>query len=121
MPVEIQTHRRDFMNALATSRVAEVALFSSGILIAFVHLFLRVNASRMVIQPVGAEGPTKQKRPRIRFFGPSDLPMTISGPLALARPESREGLMDEKHPYELENGGKDYFKRHDKLSPLSPD
>ena len=118
MPVEVQAHRRDFMNTLATSRVAEVALFSSGILIAFIHLFLRVNASRLVIQPVSADKPNKQKRPRIRFFGPSDLQMTISGPIGLSRPESREGLMDEKS---LENGNPNYYNRQEKLGPLSPE
>ncbi|KAF2203032.1 hypothetical protein GQ43DRAFT_447731 [Delitschia confertaspora ATCC 74209] len=119
MPVEVQAHRRDFMNTLATSRVAEVALFSSGILIAFVHLFLRVNASRMVIKPVGAGMPTKQKRPKIRFFGPSDLEMNISGPIGLdGRRESREELMDEKSRYALED--QDYLLRSEKLAPLSP-
>jgi hypothetical protein len=123
MPVEVQAHRRDFMNTLATSRVAEVALFSSGILIAFVHLFLRVNASRMVIKPVGTEMPTKQKRPRIRFFGPSDLEMTISGPLALTRPESREELMDEKRPFELDGDEKNHYRAELQASqnPLTPD
>ncbi|KAF2183962.1 hypothetical protein K469DRAFT_581621 [Zopfia rhizophila CBS 207.26] len=121
LPVEVQAHRRDFMNTLATSRVAEVALFSSGILIAFVHLFLRVNASRMVIQPVG--GPSsKQKRPRIRFFGPSDLEMNISGPMALqGRPDSRQGLIDigpEKNRYDFQSP--DFFTRPEKQMPLSP-
>lgn len=124
MPVAVQAYRRDFMNTLATSRIAEVALFSSGIVFAFVHLFLRANASRMVIKPVGAQMPTKQKRPRIRFFGPSDLQMTISGPLALARPESREELMDEKRPFELDGSDE---KRHYRAelsasqNPLTPD
>ncbi|KAF2262916.1 hypothetical protein CC78DRAFT_295104 [Lojkania enalia] len=122
LPVEIQAHRRDFMNTLATSRVAEVALFTSGIVISFVHLFLRVNATRMVINPVGGPSQTtKQKRPRIRFFGPSDLEMNISGPLALQggrRPDSRQGLIDvgpEKNRYDFDP---DYFTRTER--PLTP-
>lgn len=110
------------MNTLATSRIAEVALFTSGIFIAFFHLFLRVNATRLVINPIkdGSSSP-KKKRPRLRFFGPSDLEMNISGPLALqggARPDSRQGLIDvgpEKNRYDFDP---DYFTRPDK--PLSP-
>ncbi|ORY04876.1 hypothetical protein BCR34DRAFT_491200 [Clohesyomyces aquaticus] len=124
LPVEIQAHRRDFWNTLTTSRIAEISLFSSGILISFVHLFLRVNATRMVIKPVG-DGPSapKTKRPRIRFFGPSDLEMNISGPLALQggrRPDSRQGLIEvgpEKNRYEFDP---EYFTRPEKFAPLSP-
>ncbi|KAF2471135.1 uncharacterized protein BDR25DRAFT_223566 [Lindgomyces ingoldianus] len=124
LPVEIQAHRRDFLNTLATSRIAEISLFSSGIVIAFIHLFLRVNATRMVIKPVGeTTAAPKTKRPRIRFFGPSDLEMNISGPLALQggrRPDSRQGLIDvgpEKNRYEFDA---DYFTRPEKMTPLSP-
>lgn len=86
------------MNALATSRVAEISLFASGMIITFFHLFLRTNATRMVIRPIEEiKAPRKQKRPRIRFFGPSDLEVQISGPLALQggrRLSSRQGLID---------------------------
>ncbi|KAF2878516.1 hypothetical protein BDV95DRAFT_480361 [Massariosphaeria phaeospora] len=122
LPVEIQAHRRDFMNTLATSRIAEISLFTSGMVISFFHLFLRVNATRLVIKPI-AEMTTssQQKRPRIRFFGPSDLDMTISGPLALQggrRPDSRQGLIDvgpEKNRYDFDP---EYFAASEK--PLSP-
>jgi hypothetical protein len=109
------------MKALATSRIAEVALFTSGIVLAFFHLFSRVNAARMVINPIkGASSDSRQKRPKIRFFGPSDLEMNISGPLALQgpRPDSRQGLIDvgpEKNRYEFDP---EYFERP--LSPGSP-
>lgn len=110
------------MNTLASSRVAEVSLFSSGMVFAFFHLFLRVNATRMVIKPMGeSSNQPKQKRPRIRFFGPSDLEMNISGPMALQgghRPDSRQGLIDvgpEKNRYDFEP---EYFARPEK--PLSP-
>lgn len=111
------------MNTLATSRIAEIALFTSGIVIAFFHLFLRANATRMVISPIssGPASPTKQKRPKIRFFGPSDLEMNISGPLALQggpRPDSRRGLIDvgpEKNRYDFDP---EYFVGSEK--PLSP-
>jgi hypothetical protein len=86
------------MNALATARVAEISLFSSGLIITFFHLFLRTNAMRMTIRPIAEmRGQTKEQRPKIRFFGPSDLEMNISGPLALQggrHPESRQGLID---------------------------
>ena len=83
---------------LATARVAEISLFSSGMIITFLHLFLRTNAMRMVIRPIEEmKAPPKQKRPRLRFFGPSDLEMNISGPMSLQAsrlPESRQGLID---------------------------
>ncbi|KAF2002474.1 hypothetical protein P154DRAFT_139511 [Amniculicola lignicola CBS 123094] len=126
IPVEIQAHLKDFMSTLATSRIAEISLFTSGAVIAFFHLFLRANASRMVIQPVGgaSSATPKPKRPRIRFFGPSDLEMNISGPLALQggrRPDSRMGLIDvgpEKNRYDFDP---EYFMRssHRPLSPGS--
>jgi hypothetical protein len=110
------------MNTLATSRVAEVALFTSGIFIAFFHLFLRVNATRFVISPMSEQNATsKQQRPKIRFFGPSDLEMNISGPMALQggrRPDSRQGLIDvgpEKNRFDFEPG---YFERSNR--PLTP-
>ncbi|KAJ4348032.1 uncharacterized protein N0V89_009404 [Didymosphaeria variabile] len=122
LPVEVQAHRRDFNSTYATSRIAEVALFCSGIVIAFVHLFLRVNATRLVIKPMSEmNSPTKQKRPKLRLFGPSDLEMNISGPLALQggrRPESRQGLIDvgpEKNRFDFEPG---YFERSER--PLTP-
>jgi len=122
IPVEVQAHRRDFMNTLATSRIAEVALFCSGIFIAFFHLFLRVNATRFVISPMSEMNSTsKPKRPRIRFFGPSDLEMNISGPMALQggrRPDSRQGLIDvgpEKNRFDFES---QYYERPNR--PLTP-
>lgn len=111
------------MDTLATSRIAEVSLFTSGVFIAFFHLFLRVNATRLVIKPMSEmKSPSKQKRPKIRFFGPSDLEMNISGPLALQggrRPESRQGLIEvgpEKNRYDFDP---EYFARPGDL-PLSP-
>ncbi|KAI8943550.1 hypothetical protein NX059_001546 [Plenodomus lindquistii] len=124
IPVEIQSLRKDFMNALATARIAEISLFSSGMIITFFHLFLRTNAVRMVIRPMEEmRGPAKQRRPKIRFFGPSDLEMNISGPMSVEtsrRPDSRQGLIDvgpEKNRFEFEP---DYFTRPEKaLSPVS--
>ncbi|KAF9731999.1 hypothetical protein PMIN06_000218 [Paraphaeosphaeria minitans] len=122
LPVEVQAHRQDFNSTYATSRIAEVALFCSGIVIAFVHLFLRVNATRLVIMPMSEmNANAKQKRPKFRLFGPSDLEMNISGPLALQggrRPESRQGLIDvgpEKNRFDIEPG---YFDRPQR--PLTP-
>lgn len=124
IPVEIQSIRKDFMNALATARIAEISLFSSGMIITFFHLFLRTNAVRMVIRPMEEmKGAGKQKRPKIRFFGPSDLEMNISGPMSLQttrRPESRQGLIDvgpEKNGFDIEP---DYFVRPERaLTPGS--
>lgn len=86
------------MEALAASRIAEISLFSSGMVITFFHLFLRTNATRMVIRPIEElKAPAKQQRPKIRFFGPSDLEMQISGPMALQtthRLHSQQGLID---------------------------
>ncbi|KAF2443661.1 hypothetical protein P171DRAFT_42194 [Karstenula rhodostoma CBS 690.94] len=122
LPVEVQAHRRDFNSTYATSRIAEVALFCSGIVIAFVHLFLRVNATRLVIKPMSEmNAHATQKRPKLRLFGPSDLEMNISGPIALQggrRPESRQGLIDvgpEKNRFDFEPG---YFDRPQR--PLTP-
>ncbi|KAF2744509.1 hypothetical protein M011DRAFT_408485 [Sporormia fimetaria CBS 119925] len=124
IPVEVQAIRRDFLNTHAVSRMAEVALFSYGILIGFFHLLLRANASRMVISPINDESSASaqgKKRPKIRFFGPSDLHMTISGPLALQgghRTDSRQGLIDvgqEKDRFY----DPEYLGAHEK--PLSPD
>jgi hypothetical protein len=130
MPVEIQSLRREFMDALAVSRVAEISLFATGMVITFFHLFLRTNATRMVIRPIEEiRGPKKQERPRIRFFGPSDLEMQISGPMALQggrRPTSSQGLIDvgpEKNRADFDSG---YFQRPERaltpnsLKPQSP-
>ncbi|KAH7392966.1 hypothetical protein BKA66DRAFT_411696 [Pyrenochaeta sp. MPI-SDFR-AT-0127] len=123
-PIEIQSLRRDFMNALSTARVAEISLFSSGIVITFFHLFLRTNAMRTAIRPIEEmKNTTKQKRPKIRFFGPSDLEMNISGPMALQtsrRPESRQGLIDvgpEKNRFDIHP---EYFVRPERaMTPVS--
>lgn len=66
-----------------SARVAEIALFSSGIFIAFLHLFLRVNVNRMIIKPVGVPWKSNKKAIRFRLFGPSDLEMTISDPVGV--------------------------------------
>jgi hypothetical protein len=130
MPVEIQSLRREFMDALAVSRVAEISLFATGMVITFFHLFLRTNATRMVIRPIEEiRAPKKQERPRIRFFGPSDLEMNISGPMALQggrRPTSSQGLIDvgpEKNRIDFDP---EYFQRPERaltpnsLKPQSP-
>ncbi|KAF1833121.1 hypothetical protein BDW02DRAFT_394790 [Decorospora gaudefroyi] len=124
IPVEVQSRQRKFMEALAASRIAEVSLFSSGMFIAFFHLFLRTNATRMVIRPIEEmKAPTKQQRPKIRFFGPSDLEIQISGPLALQttqRLSGRQGLIDvgpEKNRGDFDPG---YFEREERdFSPTS--
>ncbi|KAH8712209.1 hypothetical protein GQ44DRAFT_742590 [Phaeosphaeriaceae sp. PMI808] len=124
LPVEIQSLRRDFMNALATARIAEISLFASGIIIAFFHLFLRTNATRMVIRPIAEmKGSKKQQRPKIRFFGPSDLEMNISGPMALQggrRPSDSQGLIDvgpEKNRIDFDAK---YFERPERvMTPIT--
>jgi hypothetical protein len=112
------------MQALAASRIAEISLFSSGMVITFFHLFLRTNATRMVIRPMDElKGTTKQQRPKIRFFGPSDLEMQISGPMGLQttkRLDSRQGLIDvgpEKNRLDIDP---EYFERPERaLTPSS--
>lgn len=112
------------MNALSTARIAEISLFSSGMIITFFHLFLRTNAMRMVIRPIEEmKDPAKHKRPKIRFFGPSDLEMNISGPMSLQttrRPDSRQGLINvgpEKNHFDFEP---EYFMRPERvLTPAS--
>ncbi|KAF1917891.1 hypothetical protein BDU57DRAFT_180379 [Ampelomyces quisqualis] len=133
MPVEIQSLRRDFMNALASARVAEISLFATGLVITFFHLFLRTNATRMVIRPIeDMKAPRKQQRPKIRFFGPSDLEMSISGPMGLQGgigPSSSQGLIDvgpEKNRMDFDP---EYFQRPEQVmtpnsikshSPIDP-
>ncbi|KAF3002980.1 hypothetical protein E8E13_004994 [Curvularia kusanoi] len=132
IPVEVQSLQQDFDAALKGARFAEASLFSSGIVISFFHLFLRTNANRLIIRPIDEmRTESKQQRPKIRFFGPSDLEMNISGPLALQgghRPDSRQGLIDvgpEKNRYDFEAG---YFERPDRVltpgsklqSPIDP-
>jgi hypothetical protein len=124
IPVEVQSLRRDFMNALATARVAEVSLFASGMLITFLHLFLRTNATRLVIRPMEEmRSATKQVRPKIRFFGPSDLELTISGPMALQggrHMESRHGLIDVGPEKNRSDFDPEYFIRPQRaMTPLS--
>lgn len=69
----------------------------------------------MIIRPMAElRGSASQKRPKIRFFGPSDLEMNISGPMSLQTTrhlDSRQGLIDvgpEKNRFEFEP---DYFVR----------
>lgn len=118
------------MNALATARIAEISLFATGLVITFFHLFLRTNATRMVIRPIEEmRANMKQQRPKIRFFGPSDLEMDISGPMALQggrRLSSSQGLIDvgpEKNRLDFDP---EYFQRPERamtpnsVKPLSP-
>jgi len=124
LPVEIQSLQRDFMQALAASRVAEVSLFSSGMVITFFHLFLRTNATRMVIRPIDEMNSTsKQQRPKLRFFGPSDLEMQISAPMDLQttrRLDSRQGLIDVGPEKNRSDFDPEYFERPQRaLSPAS--
>jgi hypothetical protein len=118
------------MNALATARIAEISLFATGLVITFFHLFLRTNATRMVIRPIEEmRANKKQQRPKIRFFGPSDLEMNISGPMALQggrRPTTAQGLIDvgpEKNRLDFDP---EYFQRPERamtpnsVKPLSP-
>lgn len=74
---------------------------------------------------------SKQKRPRIRFFGPSDLEMNISGPLALQggrRPDSRQGLIDVGPEKNRSDFDPEYFERPERAitpgsklqSPIDP-
>ncbi|KAF2633436.1 hypothetical protein BU25DRAFT_5500 [Macroventuria anomochaeta] len=132
IPVEVQSLQENFDAALGGSRFAEASLFSSGMVISFFHLFLRTNANRLVIRPIEEiRSQSKQKRPKIRFFGPSDLEMNISGPLALQggrRPDSRQGLIDvgpEKNRFDFDP---EYFERPERAitpgskpqSPIDP-
>ncbi|CAE7196388.1 hypothetical protein PTNB85_05666 [Pyrenophora teres f. teres] len=124
LPVEIQSLQRDFMQALAASRVAEISLFSSGMVITFFHLFLRTNATRMVIRPIDEiNSATTQKRPKLRFFGPSDLEMQISAPMDLQttrRLDSRQGLIDVGPEKNRTDFDPEYFERPQRaLSPVS--
>jgi hypothetical protein len=112
------------MEALAASRVAEISLFSSGMVITFFHLFLRTNATRMVIRPIEEmKAPQKQQRPKLRFFGPSDLEMQISGPLALQttqRLSGRQGLIDVGPEKNRGDFDPEYFERPERaLTPGS--
>ncbi|KAJ4341336.1 hypothetical protein N0V95_007247 [Ascochyta clinopodiicola] len=115
IPVEVQSLQENFDSALEGSRFAETSLFSSGLIISFFHLLLRTNANRMVIRPIAeTRAQPNERRPKLRFFGPSDLEMNISGPLALQgghRPDSRQGLIDvgpEKNRFDFDP---EYFER----------
>ncbi|KKY22399.1 hypothetical protein UCDDS831_g03564 [Diplodia seriata] len=85
VPFFIQAYMMNFDEKFTSSRVAEIVLFSSGIFIAFIHLFLRVNVTRMIIKPVGVPWKQNKKAVRLRLFGPSDLEMTISKPVGGAK------------------------------------
>lgn len=120
IPAEVQSIQEDFDKALRASGFGEASLFSSGLVISFFHLFLRTNANRLVIRPIEEmRAQSKQKRPRIRFFGPSDLEINISAPLALRgghRPDSRQGLIDvgpEKNRFDFDS---EYFERPDRAT-----
>ncbi|KAF2462373.1 hypothetical protein BDY21DRAFT_277458 [Lineolata rhizophorae] len=118
IPFYAESRVWDFEAQLTTSRLAEIAITSFGIFMAFIHLLLRANAGRMVLKPL--EAPWDAPRRRIRLFGPSDLEMNISGPMALMngsqenlnRAAEKAKLADadfdyqqplEKDAYELEN------------------
>ena len=124
IPVEAQSLQKSFTDALGGARFAEASLFSSGIIISFFHLFLRTNANRLVLRPINEmKAQANEQRPKLRFFGPSDLEMNISGPLALQggrRPDSRHGLINvgpEKNRYDFDA---QYFERPQRaLTPAS--
>ncbi|OCK84611.1 hypothetical protein K432DRAFT_288619 [Lepidopterella palustris CBS 459.81] len=113
IPFEIQAHLHDFDSSVTTTRIAEIPLFSSGVYVSFIHLFLRVNASRMAIKPLGAPW---QSRPRIRFFGPSDLELNISGPL-MNRPDSQDGLVARPEKERMAEEGEYYGPEKDNRRP----
>ncbi|KAH7058917.1 hypothetical protein B0J12DRAFT_737534 [Macrophomina phaseolina] len=104
-PFFIQAYLGNFDNKFTSSRVAEIALFSSGIFIAFLHLFLRVNVNRMIIKPVGVPWKQNKKAIRFRLFGPSDLEMSISGPLGL---KDRSYAMQDYYSNRPEKSGLEY-------------
>lgn len=116
------------MNTYATTRMAEISLFSSGLLVGLFHLFLRANALRTVISPGSnsrswnSRSSPKKKRPRLRFFGPSDLELQISAPLGpehdVSRADSRAGLIDIRQSEEKSRFESDFSFYHEK--PLSP-
>jgi hypothetical protein len=124
IPVEAQSLQKSFTDALGGARFAEASLFASGIIISFFHLFLRTNANRLVLRPINEmKSQSQEQRPKLRFFGPSDLEMNISGPLSLEggrRPDSRHGLIDvgpEKNRYDFDS---QYFERPERaLTPAS--
>ncbi|KAL8856768.1 MAG: hypothetical protein Q9178_006605 [Gyalolechia marmorata] len=64
-------------NALRAAWVAEVSLNLFGLITFILHILLRSNADRMAIQPL--EG-TRRVKKRLKFFGPSDLEMTLHTP-----------------------------------------
>jgi hypothetical protein len=124
IPVEAQSLQQSFTDALGGARFAEASLFASGIVVSFFHLFLRTNANRLVLRPINEmKASSNEQRPKIRFFGPSDLEMNISGPLSLEggrRPDSRHGLINvgpEKNRYDFDA---QYFERPQRaLTPAS--
>lgn len=76
-----------FTKSVASSNVAEYAIFLSGAFVAILHLFLRANAARMAIKPT--DTPWHRRR-CFRFFGPNDLEViNISPPLNLVHPNYR--------------------------------
>ncbi|KAK7730153.1 hypothetical protein SLS57_001814 [Botryosphaeria dothidea] len=105
IPFFIQAYLGNFDNKFTSSRVAEIVLFSSGIFIAFLHLFLRVNVNRMVIKPVGVPWKQNKKAVRFRLFGPSDLEMSISGPLGV---KDRAYAMQDYYNNRSEKSGLEY-------------
>ncbi|KAF2146137.1 uncharacterized protein K452DRAFT_263738 [Aplosporella prunicola CBS 121167] len=82
LPFFVQAYMRNYDTKFTTSSVAEVSLFGSGVAVAFMHLFLRVNVDRTVIKPRGVPWHSRKNPLRFfGFFGPSDLEMNISEPL----------------------------------------
>ncbi|KAL9596539.1 MAG: hypothetical protein Q9219_005717 [cf. Caloplaca sp. 3 TL-2023] len=78
------------VDAVVTSKVAEVALNILGILHLWLHVFLRANADETALRPIESTWITKQ---RLRLFGPSDLEMTahVTSPVLLDK-EGESGL-----------------------------
>lgn len=77
------------VDAIVTSKIAEVALNVLGIVHLLLHIFLRANADRTAIRPIES---TRTIRQGLRLFGPSDLEMTmhITSPVLLEKDEERQ-------------------------------
>jgi hypothetical protein len=84
LPFFVQVWYENLDKDLTSASVAEFALFASGAVVAFIHIFLRANAGRTAIKP--RETPWQPRR-RLRLFGPNELEiMNISPPLNLVNP-----------------------------------
>ncbi|KAL8933476.1 MAG: hypothetical protein Q9216_006345 [Gyalolechia sp. 2 TL-2023] len=76
------------VDAIVTSKIAEVALNVLGIIHLVLHVFLRANADSTAIRPTESSW-TKTRG--LRLFGPSDLEMTmhITSPVLLEKDEEK--------------------------------